>query len=296
MSDEEKVAEGHQYLLEGDLDPGAQKTEDTEKEQPPDTGDKTGEQDTDVTPEVEEKAKLEETPPSDKEDTGEQPREYQGIKVGDKWYPDEAALVAGYQSLETTLGRQGDQIGQLTTKVTELEGQVPLSDGADDPEPERDPLDEVKTGAWDKWNTRQTKREIFAELKTAENEKQLKDRIAAQATAQNEIQTFLETNKDLSVGQLLKITRLMGEGKVSSYEEALSQVGNGQAEQGESDKMTRKKQEAADKDSKNLSQGGGAAKVGVDLDSLSAEEWGKMKKNMTQTDIDTYLAGEDIEA
>lgn len=303
----EEVAPGYKYLLKGDLDPGAQtETEDTETEQPPDTG--TGEQDTDgEPPKVKEETETDEAPPKDQDkpdekDTGEKPREYQGIKVGDKVYQDEAALVAAYQSAEGLVGRQGHEMGELRAKIAELEGQVPKLDGSDDSEPEYDPLDKEKVDTWNGWNTRRIMRQIRAEQKQADDKRQMGNQVAAQAANQAEIQTFLEANQDLSVGDLLTITRLVGEDGMS-YKDALSKIGNGQtkppakpaAEEGAADKLTKKKQDAADEGGKNLSEGGGAAKTGVDLDSLSPEEWGERKKTMTKAQIEAHLAGEDID-
>ena len=96
MSKQEKVAEGSKFLLESDLDPEVQESEDTETPPKEDT----------ETPK-EESGEKEDRP--QEEAPSEEPREYKGIKVGDKVYPDEPALVAAYQSLEGTLGRQDQQ-------------------------------------------------------------------------------------------------------------------------------------------------------------------------------------------
>ncbi len=141
---EPEVAEGHQFLLEGDLDPDAQENIPAEE-----TDEKPPEKDTASAPEAEEEAKSEEAAPE--KDTAVEPREIKGIKVGEKVYPDEAALGSAYQTAEQTIGRQGDHIGKLTTRITELEGQVPRSDGADDPEPEYDALDKEVVDKWNYW-------------------------------------------------------------------------------------------------------------------------------------------------
>ena len=270
MSKQEKVADGSKFLLESDLDPEAQESEDTET--PP-------EEDTE-TPK-EEGGKKEDTPQEEVPSA----REYKGIKVGDKVYPDEPALVAAYQSLEGTLGRQGEQIGQLNTKIATLEKEIPQS--KDDLEPEHDTLDEVKMKTWNEWNKRDIKREIFTELRKVEDEKQVKETIASQVAVQDEIHKFLEENQSLSVGQLLKINHMVGEDGLS-YAQALSKVNNGQSKE-KPDATTRKKQEAAEDGNQNLSGGGGAAKVSVDLDSLTPEQWGEQKKSMTKAEIEEFL-------
>ncbi len=303
---EPEVAEGHKFLLEGDLDPDAQENipaEETDKKPP--------EKDTASASEAEVEAKPEETPPD--KDTGAEPREIKGIKVGEKVYPDEAALAAAYQTSEQLIGRQGDHIGKLNTRITELEGQVPRSDGEDDPEPEYDALDKEVVDKWNSWNTRRIKREIVSEQAQAEANKQQQAAITAAQAAQDETQAFLESHPDLSVKQLLEVTHLRGKSGLS-YEEALSKVGNSQPKKKpvvepkpaddkppekpkgeEPDAAARKKQEEADKGGKNLSDGGGAAKAEVDLDSLTPQEWGELKKTMTPKEIDAHLAGDDLE-
>ena len=209
------------------------------------------------------------------------------------------------------MGSQGEHIGKLKSRITELEGQVPRSDGADDQEPEYDALDKEKVDTWNTWNTRRIKREIASEQAADEAQKLQDAAITAAQAAQDETQAFLESHPELSVKQLLEVTRLRGERGIS-YEKALSEVGNSQPEKKpdkaptddkppekpkaeEPDAAARKKQEEADKGGKNLSEGGGAAKPEVDLDSLTPQEWGEMKKNMTQREIDAHLAGEDLE-
>ncbi len=273
MSEQEKVAEGHKYLTEEDLDPDAQESEDTET--PPEKDTETPKEESDAEKPKEDTSQ-EEVPPA---------REYKGIKVGEKVYQDEASLVAAYQSAEGVIGRQGNEIGQLNTKIATLEKEIPQS--KDDPEPEHDSLDEVKTRAWNEWNKREIKREIFTELRKVEDEKQDKENLASQVAIQDEIHKFLEENQSLSVGQLLKINRMVGEDGLS-YAQALSKVGNGQPKE-KPDATTRKKQEAAEDENQNLSGGGGAAKVGVDLDALSPEQWGEQKKTMTKAEIATFL-------
>ncbi len=303
---EPEVAEGHKFLLEGDLDPDAQKNIPAEE-----TDEKPPEKDTASAPEAEEEAKPEETAPE--KDTVVEPREIKGIKVGEKVYPDEAALGAAYQTAEQLVGRQGDHIGKLNTRIAELEGQVPRSDGVDDPEPEYDALDKEVVDKWNSWNTRRIKREIVSEQAQADAQKQQQAAITAAQAAQDETQAFLESHHDLSVKQLLEVTRLRGERGIS-YEKALSEVGNSQPRpepvkepvptddkppekpKGEEpNAAARKKQEEADKGGKNLSEGGGAAKADVDLDSLTPQEWGEKKKDMTQREIDAHLAGDDLE-
>ncbi len=317
---EPEVAEGHQFLLKGDLDPDAQGNpavdgenilaEETDKTPP--------EKDTASAPEAEEEAKPEEAAPelhpkAGDKDTAVEPREIKGIKIGDKVYPDEAALGAAYQTAEQTIGRQGDHIGELKSRITMLEGQVPRSDGVDDPEPERDDLDPESVKNWNAWNRRDLKREIVSDQAAQVAEDAQKQQIAVAQAAQDETQAFLESHPDLSVKQLLEVTRLRGERGIS-YEKALSEVGNSQPEKEpvvepikpaadkppekpkeEPDAAARKKQEEADKVGKNLSEGGGAAKVGIDLDTATPQEWGEAKKDMTQREIDAHLAGDDLE-
>ncbi len=306
------MAEGHTHLIVVDLAPDAQ-------EHPPvggenmraeETDEKPPEKATASAPEAEEETKPAETTP--KKDTVVKPREIKGIKVGEKVYPDEAALSAAYQTAEQTIGRQGDHIGKLTTRITELEGQVPRSDGADDPEPEYDGLDKEVVDKWNSWNTRRIKREIASEQVQADAQKQQQAAIQVAQANQDETQAFLESHPDLSVKQLLEVTHLRGKSGLS-YEEALSKVGNSQPEtkpkvepspaddkppekpKGEEpDAAARKKQEEADKVGKNLSEGGGAAKAEVDLDSLTPPEWGEKKKDMTPREIEAYLAGDDL--
>ena len=303
----EDVAEGHTHLLVGDLDPDAQDNIPAEE-----TDEKPPEKDTASAPEAEEEAKPEEAAPE--KDTAVEPREIKGIKVGDKVYPDEVALGAAYQTAEQTIGRQGDHIGKLNTRITELEGQVPRSDGADDPEPEYDALDKEKVDTYNAWNTRRIKREIMSEQVAAEAENQQQAAIQVAQANQDETQAFLESHRDITVDKLLEVTHLRGKSGLS-YEEALSKVGNSQPKpepkvepikptdgkppekpKGEEpDAAARKKQEEADKVGKNLSEGGGAAKADVDLDSLTPQEWGEKKKDMTQREIDAYLAGDELE-
>lgn len=313
---EPEVAEGHQFLLKGDLDLDAQENIPAEDkaEKPPkeDKAEKPPEKDKVSTPEAEVEAKPEEAPPE--EDKGVEPREIKGIKVGENVFSDVESLASEHLNLRSVLGRQGDHIGELKTRITELEGQVPRSDGADDQEPEYDALDKEKVDTWNAWNTRRIKREIASEQAAAEADKQQQAAITAAQAAQDETQAFLESHPELSVKQLLEVTRLRGERGIS-YEKALSEVGNSQPEKEpdketkpidskppetdktkeEPDEAARKKQEEAEKGGKNLSEGGGAAKAEVDLDSLTPQEWGEKKKDMTQAEIDAHLAGEDLE-
>ena len=302
----EDVAEGHTHLLVGDLDPDAQENIPAEE-----TDEKPPEKDTASAPEAEEEAKPEEAAPE--KDTAVEPREIKGIKVGEKVYPDEAALGAAYQTAEQTIGRQGDHIGKLTTRITELEGQVPRSDGADDPEPEYDGLDKEAVVNWNAWNDRRRDRVAVVKQVQADADKQQQAAITAAQSAQDETQAFLESHRDITVDKLLEVTHLRGKSGLS-YEEALSEVGNSQPEKkpvveqkptdgkppeklkGEApDATTRKKQDEADKGGKNLSEGGGAAKAEVDLDSLTPQEWGEKKKDMTPREIEAHLAGDDLE-
>lgn len=307
------VAEGFKFLQNQDLDSDVEEiipAEETD-EKPPEPGIEPGEKDTAKAPEAEEEAKSEEAAPD--KDTAVEPREIKGIKVGDKVYQNEAALAAAYQTSESLIGRQGQHIGDLNKRIAELEGQVPRSDGADDLEPEYDALDKEKVDTWNAWNTRRIKREIASEQAVADADKQQQAAITAAQAAQDETKTFLESHPDLSVKQLLEITRLRGERGVS-YEQALSEVGNSQPEKKPDkepeptddkppdkvktegpDVATRKKQEEADKGGKNLSDGGGAAKAEVDLDSLTPQEWGEMKEKMTPKEYEAYMRGDDLE-
>ena len=310
-----EVAEGHKFLLEGDLDPDAQENIPAEDkaEKPPseDKVEKPPEEDKVSTPKAEEEAKPKEAPPE--EDKGAEPREIKSIKVGENVFPDVEALVSEHLNLRSVMGSQGEHIGKLKSRITELEGQVPRSDGADNLEPEYDALDKEKADIWNTWNTRRIKREIASEQAQATAQKQQQEAILAAQAAQDETQAFLESHPDLSVKQLLEITRLRGERGIS-YEKALSEVGNSQPEKKpdkkpeptddkppekqkaeEPDEAARKKQEEADKVGKNLSEGGGAAKAEVDLDSLTPKEWGEKKKDMTEREIAAHLAGEDLE-
>ncbi len=303
---EPEVAEGHQFLLKGDLDPDAQENIPAEE-----TDEKPPEKDTASAPEAEEEAKPEEAAPE--KDTAVEPREIKGIKVGEKVYQDEAALAAAYQTSESLIGRQGQHIGDLNKRITELEGQVPRSDGADDPEPEYDGLDKEAVVNWNAWNDRRRDRVAAVKQVQADADKQQQAAITAAQSAQDETQAFLESHPDLSVKQLLEVTRLRGERGIS-YEKALSEVGNSQpkpepkvepkptddkppdkVKAEEPDAAARKKQDEADKGSKNLSEGGGAAKVGIDLDTCTPQEWGEAKKDMSQREYDAHMAGDDLE-
>lgn len=310
---EPEVAEGHKFLLEGDLDPDAQENIPAEDkaEKPPeeDKVEKPPEEDKVSTPKAEEEAKPKETPPE--EDKGAEPREIKGIKVGENVFSDVESLASEHLNLRSVMGRQGEHIGELKSRITELEGQVPRSDGKDDPEPEYDGLDKESVVNWNAWNDRRRDRRDAAKKVQADAEKQQDEAIKMAQAAQDETKTFLESHPELSVKQLLEVTRLRGERGVS-YEKALSEVGNSQPEKEpdkeptddkppekskaeEPDAAARKKQEEADKGGKNLSEGGGAAKAEVDLDSLSPQEWGEKKKDMTQREIEAYLAGDDLE-